>query len=236
MKFIIFLISFFPLLVWGESQTRISKIYAIGKLQEEPLFVQTTEVQTRGSGNFTSNAKIEDATGKILMTEKVAVEGDSLVSQYVEQLQANEAWELAVQKNNAVFKTFKLSKNGREEVSQKTQKVGSFINGPLIESFIQKNWLQLMEGKNVSTAFSVLELERTVDFRFEKIKDSERAGKRVAVIKMKPANFFISMLVDPIILEFDLEAKKLVYFKGRTPLKMESSGQLKPLDAEILYY
>lgn len=235
MKHVILLISFFPLLVWGQSQTRISKIYELGKLQDAPLFVQTTEIQTQGPGSFLSKAKIENSDGKVIMTEKVVVRDEALVSQYVEQLQIDEAWELNVQDQKAVFKTYKLTKSGREEKSQKDQKVESFINGPLVEAFIQKHWNELNAGKTVSTAFSVLELERTVDFKFEKTKEAKRAGQRVLIVKMKPANFFVSILVDPLILEFDLESKKMVYFKGRTPLKVQKSGQWKPLDAEILY-
>ena len=93
----------------------------------------------------------------------------------------------------------------------------------------------MIAGKTVSTAFSVLELERTVDFKFEKTTEDERLGKRVMVVKMKPSNFFISMLVDPMFLEFDIATKKMVYFKGRTPLKILKSGAWQPLDAEILY-
>lgn len=220
-----------------EKQTRVSKIYAIGKTSEEPLFVQTTELQNSTSGSFTSNAKIEDPSGKLIMTEKVIVKDELLVSQYVEQLQSQEAWDLSVKDGYAIFKTFKLSDgrsspqgNGKSEKLEK-----SFINGPLIETFINKNWEKLVSGDTASTAFSVLELERSVNFKLQKVKMSERRGRPVLVIKMKPANFLISVLVDPILLEFDSSTRKLVYFKGRTPLKIREGEKLKPLDAEIFY-
>ena len=235
MKTLIVLFQLLPLLAWADVQTRISRIYEIGKLHDSPLFVQTTEIQTTGLGDFISSAKIENSSGKVVMTEKVVVQGGSLISQLVEQLQSMEAWELRVDGNKAIFKTYKITESGRRDEGGKTENVKSFINGPLMENFITKHWGELIAGKTVSTAFSVLELERTVDFKFEKTTEDERLGKRVMVVKMKPSNFFISMLVDPMFLEFDIATKKMVYFKGRTPLKILKSGAWQPLDAEILY-
>ncbi len=235
MKSFIILFQLLPFFAWANVQTRVSKIYEIGKLQEPPLFVQTTEIQSEDLGTFTSSAKIEDRDGKVVMTEKVAVRGATLISQFVEQLQSMEAWELVVSENKMVFKTYKITKDGRREDGKKAEEVKSFVNGPLIEMFIAKHWDVLTEGKSVKTAFSVLELQQTVNFTFQKVSDGYRLGKQVMIIKMKPANLFISMLVDPIIIEFDSSTKKMVYFKGRTPLKVLKSGEWKPFDAEILY-
>lgn len=236
MKYIFLVLQLLPVYAWSQTQTRVYKIYGVGKMQEAPLFIQTTEIQKDSKGGFTSSAKIEDPTGKLIMTEKVQVRENLLVSQEVEQLQSKEAWDLQVKDGQATFRTFKLSESGRQEQgSGKTQKVDNFINGPMMEDFIRQQWDKLAAGDVVKVAFSVLELERTVDFKFEKVKESERLGKKVVVIKMKPANFFISALVDSIFIEFDLTTKKMVYFKGRTPLKVLKSGELKPLDAEILY-
>ncbi|QLY26420.1 hypothetical protein [Bdellovibrio sp. KM01] len=237
MRTLVVLLFIFPALVWAKSQTRISKIYELGKMNQDPLFIQTTEIQQQDSESFTSKAKIEDTKGQVVMTETVVVRNGALVSQSVQQLQSKEAWDLNVQGNKASFDTYKIADGGGKLKvgSGKTQEVDTFINGPLIEHFISRNWEKLMAAEIVHTAFSVLELERTVDFQFEKIKESERDKKKVLVLKMKPRNFFISVLVDPMILEFDVSTKQLVYFKGRTPLKVLKSGVLKPFDAEISY-
>lgn len=236
MKALFVSILIFPAFAFADNQIRISKIYELGKMNQEPLFVQTTEIRKQDSENFSSTAKIEDSRGQAVMTESVIVQNGSLVSQSVEQLQTKESWDLTVRDNKAYFNTYKLTAEGRQQVgSGKTEEVDAFINGPLIEKFISHNWENLISGKPVNTAFSVLELERTIGFRFEKIKESERATRKVLVVKMKPQNFFVSVLVDPIILEFDISTKQLVYFKGRTPLKVLKAGDWKPLDAEILY-
>ena len=54
-------------------------------------------------------------------------------------------------------------------------------------------------------------------------------------IKMRPGNFFISMLVEPFKIIFDTSSNKIVYFKGRTPLRINKDGKSKILDAEIIY-
>lgn len=231
------LITLIPLFSTAAEETVISKIFPLGGLQGKSLFVQTTQIERSNPDSFVSTAKIEDSNGKVLMTEKVVVKGAKLVFQAVEQLQTQEAWELEVQDQKATYRAYAI--DGAEKRllgKEKSEIVGSdFINGPMIEIFISKNWQDLQQGRAVTAEFSVLELQRPVTFKFSKERETQRDGKSVVVVKMKPANFVLSMLVDPIFMEFDRVGQKLIYFKGRTPLKADLNGKKIPLDAEILY-
>lgn len=218
-------------------ETVVSRLFPIGKIEGKPFFTQTTQIEKTGPQSFTSEAKIEDAKGEVIMTEVVVVKDGALLSQKVSQLQTSQAWALNVNARKATYQTFKIRANGSKEVTNETSvDIGpDFMNGPMIELFMAKSWSELTQGKPVKAQFSVLELEKPVLFEFKKEKDGLRDGQKVIVVKMKPANFFISMLVDPIFLEFRYEDKRLVYFKGRTPLKIPEENKMVPLDAEILY-
>lgn len=221
---------------WAAAEPRVSKIYEIGKSSEDPLFTQITDLQGEGDSSFTSTAVIKDPQGQVIMTERVVVKQGVLLSQYVEQMQTGEAWDLQVKNNSASYKTFKLEDQKKSLVNHKDYRLGKedFINGPLVETFIEKYWNQIEKGETVKAQLSVLELQRGVVFAFKKTGEGRRNGKSVLKVQMKPANIFISMLVDVIELEIDVFTKKLVYFKGRTPLKRVGPG-LKSLDAEIFY-
>ncbi|MBS1972466.1 MAG: hypothetical protein JSU04_19325 [Bdellovibrionales bacterium] len=240
MKFYSLIISFLLSIsatVWSASETIVSRLFPIGQTEQKPLYTQTTQIEKNGPESFTSNARIEDAKGQIMMTEVVVVKEGTLVSQKVTQLQTSQAWDLAVQAKKATYQSFKLKGDGsRDKTSENSVEMAEdFINGPMIELFIVKHWQTLIEGKTVKAHLSVLELEKPVSFEFKKEADSSRGGQKVLVVQMRPANFLIAMLVDPIRLEFSYEGKRLVYFKGRTPLKIQEGGKNIPLDAEILY-
>lgn len=218
-------------------ETVVSRLFQLGKLDGKPLFIQTTKIEKTDPQSFTSEAKIEDSKGAVMMTETVVVKDGVLVSQKVSQLQTSQAWDLKVTARKATYQTFKISASGSQQLTHEgSVDVGpDFMNGPMIELFMAKSWPELTQGKSVKAQFSVLELEKPVLFEFKKEKDGLRDGQKVLVVKMKPANFFISMLVDSIFLEFRYEDKRLVYFKGRTPLKIPEENKMVPLDAEILY-
>lgn len=214
-----------------------ARIYALGNTQGSPLFVQKTRIERSEPESFISNSSIEDRNSQIVMTEKVVVKNGGLVFQEVEQRQSQQAWELRVEDRRAIYRSFKLSEGKRSAAGKESSQPvkDDFINGPMTEIFIRKNWDSLGAGKTVEAQFSVLELERSVNFKFHKEKSSVRGGQKVRVIKMTPANFFISMLVDAIYMEFDESTRRLVYFRGRTPLKIKEKGHEVPLDAEIFY-
>lgn len=224
-----------PSILLAGTETVISKIYSVGGLTAKPVFIQTTQLDRESAQSFSSKAKIVDGQGRVLMTESVVVKNEALVSQTVEQLQSQESWDLEVQGKRAFYRSFKLGAGEKVLKTQQSVSVGeNFLNGPMMEMFIEKNWQSILDGKTLKADFSVLELEKAVSFSFSKLGEGERSGKKVVRVKMAPTNFLISMFVAPFTLEFDKEQKRLVYFKGRTPLKDEKSLD-RPFDAEILY-
>lgn len=219
------------------TEVRVSKYYDIGKTTGSPTFTQETLIERSAPDSFVSNAKITDPAGKTVMTEKAIVVEGKITFQYVEQLQSGEAWQLEVKDGKAIFKTYKLEDGKRFEVgSGKSESVkGDFINGPLTELFIARNWDALVKGSELKVRFSILELEESIGFKFFKVGQGKRNGQDMLGVKMKPSNFIVSMLADPIHIEFAAEQKRMAYYRGRTPLKAKEGGKWKPYDAEIIY-
>jgi hypothetical protein len=216
------------------AEVRTALFYNIGHTDGSPRFTQTIDSSTDSSGNTSWDSKIVDSSGAVLMTEVASLHGSKVLHQYVEQLQINESYELNVEGQEAVFKTFKLVDGKRGEVTaeSKAKVNGDFIMGPSLSAFIQEKWTALMAEKDFQMDFGVLEMRRFVNFRFH----SKNSDNQELEVQMKPANFFIAMLVDPIIIHVRLEDKKVIRLKGRTPLREKVDGKWKSIDAEIIYH
>lgn len=224
----------FSLSVFAASYSVEGKIFK-GKATE-PLFTQTIQVQDQANGQTLSTSEIFDAKKNVVMRERALMLGDRILSQSIEQLQIGEAYELEREEDKITFRTFSLADGKRKEISSRQEKAGPlFVTGPSMKVWIRNHWDELMEGKEITLDFGVFEVERSLSFTFQKQRELELDGKPTISVKMRPASFFLTMLVEPIFLQFDLATKQLVHFKGRTPLKEKVNNTWKNFDAEIEY-
>lgn len=214
------------------AEVRNARVYKIGD-ETKILFTQTTEISEISSEIRTWVSVLKDSAGKILMTESANIKNGKIQNQKVQQFQVGESYELQVANDQATFKEFQLL-DSANPVLKKTEVVSvgeSFIMGPTTDFFVQKNWKALTEGAIVKAEFGVFELLKTVQFEFKKIEDEVGSIK----IQMKPANLFVSMMVDPIYVTYDKTTQKMIRYKGRTPMRIKVDGKWKPLDADIFY-
>ena len=214
------------------AEQRKALIYDIGKTQGQHRFTQESTIEESKEGERLWSSKIVDTTGKLLMTEKATIKNGKIIYQYIEQLQINESYELKVVDQKATFITYKLSDNQKTLIESKTVDVNdNFVTGPLTELYLQSNWSPLTEGKTVHADFGIFELSKAYGFQFKKKKESEKAVEVV----MKPSNFFIALFAPSIDIKFDKKQKRMIHFKGPTPLREMVRGKWKPLAAEIIY-
>lgn len=214
------------------SEQRKALIYDIGKTQGEPRFTQETTITESTLGEKLWNSKIVDNTGKLMMTEKATIKNGKIIYQYIEQLQINESYELRVENQKATFITYKISDQQKIQIESKTVDVDdSFVTGPMTELYLQSNWSPLTEGKTVHADFGIFELSKAYGFQFKKKKESDNAVEVV----MKPSNFFIALFAPSIDIKFDKKLKRMIHFKGPTPLREMVRGKWKPFSAEIIY-
>jgi len=208
------------------------RIYPMGKAGGEPLYTQTTEVKRGPDGRENQSSKIVDAKGTVVMTEQTVYQGTTLISQNIEQLQTKEAWELKVDGKKLTVRTFELKDGARKEVEKDTETIsGSLISGPVARNFLREHWEKLMNGDTVKTRFVVMEIGGTVGFEFKKKAQTERE----VTIEMRPSSFFVDMIVDPIEMVYDSVEKRMIRYRGRTPLKTLNGKKWDPVDSEIHY-
>lgn len=87
--------------------------------------------------------------------------------------------------------------------------------------FMMKNWSSLISGKKQLVEFLAPTRSMFVTFEIKRtfINDA------VVGFSLAPNNFFISMLVDPILLEYDLASGRILSYKGLTNIDEVIEGR-----------
>lgn len=199
------------------------------------MFTQDIEIQWQGDNDaeFVSIAK--DSSGAVVLKEEATLVGGRMRRHVVYQDQVGEKYEVVVDKDEAVFRTFKKEANGNYKLAsdRKHQSEEVVFSGPAVEVYLRDFHEELIKKKSIKMSFAVFELERPLDFKITSFGlDKE---KKTLKAQMKIDNVIFRLFLDPIDLEFDLSEKKVLFYKGRTPLRISHKGSFQPLDAEIEY-
>ena len=187
------------------------------------------EVQTPGEVRIIT-AYTEPA-GKKVVEEETLLRAGKLSSYRLTHHQLNASGEVRIEGDQAFFTYTQKGKKkaGQEKIDE------TFLVGPTIVPFVQKNWDALMGGDEVKARYAVPDRAESVGFTYKKMGQGILEGKSVVMIRMKPTSPIIAALVDPLMFTFSPDGKELLELKGRTLPRKLVDGEWKDLDAEIVY-
>ena len=227
----------FPVWALAEIEVRSGKFYEIGRTGGAPLYTQTIRIDREKPGFLKTSSEIQNAQGETILRETATVENGRIVSQRMEQLQLAERYELDVKDGKAEFRLFKKSADGKEKLEDhNTVDVNDrFITGPSSEVFLLSRMENLQKGETLPASFGIFEFVRTVDFKFSKMKQAFSDNPSAISLRMQPASFWLSFLVNPIDMELDTKTGRLLRYRGRTPVRLKDGKKWKPFDGEIVY-
>lgn len=208
-------------------------IFNIGKTGDSPLYTQKIQTKQIENGDTQLQTEFVDSTGQIVLKETAEINGSTFISQTIENVLEKKIITGEMHENRITFQTFSLENGEKKLISSHSEKVrGNFVTGALAGNFIRDNWKDLMEGKRISARFAVFEREETIGFSFRKKTEADVDGKPALVIQMRPSSIFVSMVVAPMEISVDKNSKRIIHFKGRTPLKIAKD---KNLEADIVF-
>lgn len=91
------------------------------------------------------------------------------------------------------------------------------------DRFIYENWEKLLQNEDISFAF--LAISRAM---FVSLDVSEKSRTNDSVVYLvEPSNFFLSLLVDPIELTYNIESQRLTRFQGLTNIAKSKDGKVQ---------
>ncbi len=215
---------------------RIMKYYEIGKADGPVLYTQKSQYQKLPTGDLSTKSVVTDSRGSVVYTETMVTQGSQPISQIADVQQTKRHLELEVKEGYVHLRTRSLGPEKTEEPKEEVEKLPvPFISGASAEAFVLEHFKELMEGDTIHAKMAILEIRELIKFKFWKKEISQKNGREVMVIAMKPSSIFLSFLVDTIFLYIDTKAKKMIYYIGRTPLWKIVDGKVKALDAEIVF-
>ncbi|KYG61156.1 hypothetical protein AZI85_09395 [Bdellovibrio bacteriovorus] len=216
----------------GFAQTvSTANLYDLKSEQTKKLY--TLEVQlSESDGGIHSEAVYKDLTGKTVVREQGVIQGAQVKSYEIERPQTSEKGKFTVAGDKIHFEY--TGANGKKKTADEKLK-GLLLSTANFNAVVKENWDVLSSGKELDVRFAVWDRLETVGFTLKKMGDTDKGGEKWMELRMKPTSFVIAALVDPVYLWYSHESKKLMVMKGRVAPKIESRGQWKDLDAEVVY-
>jgi hypothetical protein len=181
--------------------------------------------------------------GKVAARERMAYEGDNLVSYELEELQINARGGVKLRRDpkNPVKGeiTFEYvtdtNSSGKRSANTESLRPDTLV-GDMIAPFLTAHWNELIKGKAVKCRYIAAARAETVGFTFEKHSESIWQGKPVVIIKMSATSFIIAALVDPLFFTMEKDGEhRVLQYDGRTTPKLKEGDKWKDLDAVIVF-
>lgn len=220
-------------------EKRIGLYYEIGatnRKDDNYLFKQVTDVIIIDSLNRSTVATIVDPSGKILMRETATIKDGVVTEQVMEQLQIHEKYTLNTNDGKVTFKTFNI-KNPEKPIlveENTVKKTDLFLTGPGIEVTLLKNLDRIKAQKKIKVDFGIFELQKAMSFEVKPTQKIFKDNPSLIPLKMELSSF-LSVFIDPLLLEVDPNTAMLARYRGRTPVRISKKGQLVPFDGDIYY-
>ena len=218
-------------------------LYAIGSDRKEVLYT-FKRTATRDGDLVHVDRQFLTTNGAVAAVEKVLYQSNQLVSFEMQDFQAKVSGAIHIEhiepdpKNPARPKIFISYAHGLNPPKGRahTLQPDTVIDDTLYP-FMIDHWNDLMRGDTVKFHFVSLDWERTFQFELVKTGDSTQNGQPVVKLTMKPASFFLSPFVKPILFTVQANGPHLILsYIGRTTPRIRKGNSWKELDAETVFH
>lgn len=130
-----------------------------------------------------------------------------------------------------VFSFTAMGKDGDKEADY----TGGIVTGPTLRDFIESNWKILMAGKTAYFKLPAMNLQKIAEFQLKRETKSQYAKEGTVVFRMKIANVFLRLFVDPVDLVYDIGKKQMIEIHGKSLLQRKVGGKIENPVVDIYY-
>lgn len=169
--------------------------------------------------------------GEIAVQEDVVYENGNFIK-YIVEFRGTECGCVLDRNGNKL--TFSFTRGDTDKKGQ-TDYTSELVMGPTLNSFVYKNWENLVQDKTVYFYLPAMTLQRIARFRLYKNTNSPWNRPGVVVYKMDMANMFLRYFVDPVDLVYDASSKRLLEIHGKSLLQRKVNGKIENPVVDIYY-
>ena len=102
------------------------------------------------------------------------------------------------------------------------------------DGFVKQYWDTLISGKEMDIEYLVPSRQSTFSFRVSQITCVDGTKEGAICFALKPVSWFVRMAVDPIMVAYDPEDKRLLRFTGRANI-CDEKGKYQTVDIQYHY-
>lgn len=198
---------------------------ALDQKSQALLYVEKHAVTMNDDGRYlTAQVEYIDPNGQVFASKMV----DYSQSQFTPDFSFNDLRSdqrinvsLVDQLSSEPMLRIMMQSKGEQQESRVEVEDSATIVDAGFDRFIFENWAALRSAKKMD--FSFLAITRAQLINFEVVEKDTEAGR--VILELHPRNFFISLLVKPITLEYDKLTKRLMSFKGLSNIEQYKDGR-----------
>lgn len=179
-----------------------------------------------------SKSKFSNAEGE-QVTEESWREGLQLKRAKIVNRQLKITASVEVKEGKAFFKI--VHDDGRvEEASESVD--DSVVVPSTLMAYLKPKMKAISDGGEATVRMAVLDRKAAYRFDIKKFgAATAQDGTPLLVLQMKPTNWVISKIVDPLYFYLDQKSDRLIGFDGRSALRRKDGEKLKDIDAKVAY-
>jgi hypothetical protein len=201
---------------------------------QDLLYVEHHTVYLDGEGNYLSQqVEYKDPKGVLLVLKTLEYGNRAfLPSMSFQDKRNNHGFEATAAAEHVFLERDSGSSLDRFEVELSSSMTPVLDAG--FDRLLAKNWDALRSGEVLEFDFFAPTRASMIGFRLSEMASDDKTSAR---FKIEPSTWLIRLLVDPIILDYDAESRRLVRYKGITNIP-RSEGNLvldENYRAEIVY-
>ncbi|MCV2403511.1 hypothetical protein OFY17_11570 [Marinomonas sp. C2222] len=138
-----------------------------------------------------------------------------------------------IQQGKDILITYKASRDEADSTKQLTLTPNMIIDAGF-DPFIKEHWQPLLEGEKFDLDYVVPSKKTTFGFRFGLDKCLENTKDGSVCFSLSPTSWLVKMAVDPIVVAYEENTKRLVRFTGRANIS-NAKGKYENVDIRYQY-
>lgn len=138
-----------------------------------------------------------------------------------------------MQQGNDIIITYKAS-SAEPETSKQLPLSQEMVIDAGFHPFIQEHWQSLLEGKKFDVDYVVPSKKATFGFRFGTDTCLENTKDGSVCFSLSPTSWVVKMAVEPIVVAYEENSKKLIRFTGRANIS-NKKGKYESVDIHYQY-
>jgi hypothetical protein len=205
----------------------MGKAYAIGS--EELLYVERHTIKLSATGEYVSGqVNYFDPDGKPIATKSLDFADSQTMPKMSfidKRINAKIEVEGLTQEKQHSVRIVQQRGDQRKVSEVKTEDKYTAIIDAGFDLYVMANWQKLLAGDTIKMEFLALTRSEYIGFKLEPANLEKQVEKGQMVLSLRPQNFFIRLLLEPIYLSYDIKSKRLISFEGLTNLEMVEQGK-----------